>query len=267
MRTALHWHTALHCIDIQHQTTIHCTALTYCTTLHWHTALHYTALTYSSTLHYYTALRWYSALHCIDIQHYTALHCTASTYSTTLHCTVLHWHTALHYTVQTYSTAEHCTVLTYCTDIQRCSALHCTDIQHCVALTYYTVYCPTGVNWSYGFRFGLFKSVRTHLLGGVFQVTPKSSPFLFNLLYDTICCKESDILKYSHVLYFLLLNIIRRELSDHAGSRMPGYIVLLSQILHLIVMGDFFYYYFKSLSKGVPMQLPATNYSTSVWEK
>ena len=56
----------------------------------------------------------------------------------------------------------------------------------------------------------------------------------------------------------------RRELSDHAGSRLPGYIVLISQVAHLLVMGDFFYYYFKSLSKGLPMQLPVTNYSTSV---
>lgn len=41
-----------------------------------------------------------------------------------------------------------------------------------------------------------------------------------------------------------------KELSDHNGSRLPGYIVLVSQLGHLIIMGDFFYYYFKSLSKG-----------------
>mmetsp|Transcript_22544 Transcript_22544/g.21773 ORF Transcript_22544/g.21773 Transcript_22544/m.21773 type:complete len:297 (+) Transcript_22544:101-991(+) len=55
-----------------------------------------------------------------------------------------------------------------------------------------------------------------------------------------------------------------RELSDHAGSRMPGYIVLLSQLGHLIIMGDFFYYYFNSLRKGLPLQLPLTTYSTDV---
>lgn len=51
-----------------------------------------------------------------------------------------------------------------------------------------------------------------------------------------------------------------KELSDHAGSRLPGYIVLISQIGHLLIMADFFYYYFKSISRGLPMELP-TSYS------
>jgi len=54
-----------------------------------------------------------------------------------------------------------------------------------------------------------------------------------------------------------------KELSDHAGSRIPGYIVLLSQFAHLVIMADFFYYYFKSLTKGQPMELP-TSYSALV---
>ncbi|KAJ1437442.1 ER lumen protein retaining receptor-domain-containing protein [Ochromonadaceae sp. CCMP2298] len=51
-----------------------------------------------------------------------------------------------------------------------------------------------------------------------------------------------------------------KELSDHAGSRLPGYIVLISQLGHLLVMADFFFYYFMSISKGQPMELP-TAYS------
>lgn len=47
-----------------------------------------------------------------------------------------------------------------------------------------------------------------------------------------------------------------KELSDHSGSRLPGYIVLVSQLGHLIVMGDFFYYYFKSISKGYRLLIP-----------
>ena len=35
-----------------------------------------------------------------------------------------------------------------------------------------------------------------------------------------------------------------------------GYLILLSQLVHLAIMGDFFYYYFVSISKGVPMELP-----------
>ncbi len=49
-----------------------------------------------------------------------------------------------------------------------------------------------------------------------------------------------------------------KELADWNGSRLPGYIVLLSQLGHLIVMADFFFYYFMSISKGQPMELPTT---------
>ena len=51
-----------------------------------------------------------------------------------------------------------------------------------------------------------------------------------------------------------------KELADHYnnGSRLPGYIVLISQFGHLIVMADFFYYYIMSLSRGTQMELPTT---------
>lgn len=51
-----------------------------------------------------------------------------------------------------------------------------------------------------------------------------------------------------------------KELADHAGGKLPGYIVLISQAGHLIVMGDFFYYYLKSMSSGLPMELPTSSY-------
>ena len=35
-----------------------------------------------------------------------------------------------------------------------------------------------------------------------------------------------------------------------------GYIVLFSQIAHLGVMADFFYYYFLSIHRGAQMELP-----------
>ena len=54
-----------------------------------------------------------------------------------------------------------------------------------------------------------------------------------------------------------------KELSDHAGARYPGYCILLSQIGHLAMMGDFLYYYFQSLRKGVPMNLPSTRARSS----
>lgn len=53
-----------------------------------------------------------------------------------------------------------------------------------------------------------------------------------------------------------------KELHNSSG-KMPGYIVLLSQVGQLLIMGDFFYYYIVSVSKGVPMELPTTH-STAV---
>lgn len=47
------------------------------------------------------------------------------------------------------------------------------------------------------------------------------------------------------------------ELADRYGNRHVGYLVLLAQIVHLIIMGDFFYFYLASLKRGLPMQLPA----------
>jgi hypothetical protein len=41
-------------------------------------------------------------------------------------------------------------------------------------------------------------------------------------------------------------------------SGFAGYLVLLSQLVHLAIMADFFYYYFMSISKGTPMELPTT---------
>jgi len=48
------------------------------------------------------------------------------------------------------------------------------------------------------------------------------------------------------------------ELSNSTG-KFPGYIILLSQFTQLVIMGDFFYYYFQSVSTGGPMELPTYN--------
>jgi ER lumen protein retaining receptor len=64
---------------------------------------------------------------------------------------------------------------------------------------------------------------------------------------------------FSRIFEFLFWMGSFSELSDHAGSKVPGYVVLISQIVHLILMGDTFYYYMKSVSAGVPMQLPSNS--------
>ncbi|CAE7774093.1 KdelR [Symbiodinium microadriaticum] len=48
------------------------------------------------------------------------------------------------------------------------------------------------------------------------------------------------------------------ELQHYSGSRIAGYLVLIAQICHVGIMGDFFYYYFRSVSQGTPMELPTT---------
>ena len=60
-------------------------------------------------------------------------------------------------------------------------------------------------------------------------------------------------------LFFWIVSF--RELADMNGSRLPGYIFLLSQLGQVINMADFFYYYFTSITQGVPMQLPTTSYA------
>jgi len=46
------------------------------------------------------------------------------------------------------------------------------------------------------------------------------------------------------------------ELTDHSGSTWVGVFVLLTQFIHIVIMIDFFYYYFISIKTGLPFQLP-----------
>lgn len=71
-------------------------------------------------------------------------------------------------------------------------------------------------------------------------------------------------LSFSRVFELVFWMYSFRELANHAGSRMSGYLVLITQVGQLLIMGDFFYYYFKSLSKGMPMDLPASGGTAEV---
>lgn len=48
------------------------------------------------------------------------------------------------------------------------------------------------------------------------------------------------------------------ELVSVSGSRAPGIVAVLAQIVQLALMGDFFYYYYLALKGGGPMVLPRT---------
>ena len=71
-------------------------------------------------------------------------------------------------------------------------------------------------------------------------------------------------LGFSRVFELLFWVTSFTELSHYSGGRMVGYVVLLMQIGHLAIMGDFFYYYFQSVLTGKPMELPTTSYVDAV---
>lgn len=68
-------------------------------------------------------------------------------------------------------------------------------------------------------------------------------------------------LGFSRVFELLFWVTSFSELSHYSGGRIVGYVVLLMQIGHLAVMGDFFYYYFQSVVTGKPMELPTLSYA------
>lgn len=49
---------------------------------------------------------------------------------------------------------------------------------------------------------------------------------------------------------------LENRMSALPGGWLVGYVVLLSQLVHLLLMVDFFYYYFVSVRTGGPMVLP-----------
>lgn len=67
-------------------------------------------------------------------------------------------------------------------------------------------------------------------------------------------------LGFSRVFEFLFWVTSFKELSHHTGSRLVGWIILFMQVAHMMIMGDFFYYYFLSLASGKPMELPTVSY-------
>lgn len=65
------------------------------------------------------------------------------------------------------------------------------------------------------------------------------------------------LLGFSRVFELLFWAKSYHELIDERmGSTFASYMVLLTQIVQLVIMGDFFYYYIKAWSKGEKMVLP-----------
>jgi hypothetical protein len=65
-------------------------------------------------------------------------------------------------------------------------------------------------------------------------------------------------LGFSRVFEFAFWMTSFAELQHHSGSAIAGYLVFFAQLAHIGMMADYFYYYFKSVSVGAPMELPTT---------
>ena len=80
---------------------------------------------------------------------------------------------------------------------------------------------------------------------------------------DAIIGHTTFALGFSRIFELIFWVGSFKELADHSGGKAPGYIVLLSQLGHMVIMADFFYYYFVSVSKGEPMELPKAVFSST----
>lgn len=64
-------------------------------------------------------------------------------------------------------------------------------------------------------------------------------------------------LGFGRIMELLFWIYSYHELADHSGSRLPGYLAVFSQIVQLIMMLDFFWYYFKAVKNATPLVLPS----------
>jgi hypothetical protein len=64
-------------------------------------------------------------------------------------------------------------------------------------------------------------------------------------------------LGFGRVLEFIFWAYSYHELSTTAGSSLPGYLALFSQFVQLILMIDFFWYYFSAVKNATPLVLPS----------
>lgn len=66
-------------------------------------------------------------------------------------------------------------------------------------------------------------------------------------------------LGFGRILEFTFWIYSYHELSNSAGSTLPGYLAIFSQFVQLILMLDFFYYYYVAVKNATPMVLPSHN--------
>uniref|UniRef100_A0A7S4EEV5 ER lumen protein-retaining receptor n=2 Tax=Pseudo-nitzschia australis TaxID=44445 RepID=A0A7S4EEV5_9STRA len=64
-------------------------------------------------------------------------------------------------------------------------------------------------------------------------------------------------LGFGRVMEFLFWIYSYHELADASGSKLPGYLALFSQAVQLLMMLDFFWYYYLAVKNATPLVLPS----------
>jgi len=66
-------------------------------------------------------------------------------------------------------------------------------------------------------------------------------------------------LGFGRVMEFCFWVYSYHELANSAGSKLPGYLALFAQFMQLVLMLDFFYYYYMAVKNATPLVLPSTS--------
>lgn len=64
-------------------------------------------------------------------------------------------------------------------------------------------------------------------------------------------------LGFGRVMEFFFWIYSYHELANSAGSRLPGYLALFAQFVQLVLMLDFFWYYYLAVKNATPLVLPS----------
>jgi ER lumen protein retaining receptor len=63
-------------------------------------------------------------------------------------------------------------------------------------------------------------------------------------------------LGFGRMMEFCFWMYSYHELATNSGSKLPGYLALMSQVMQLVLLVDFFWYYFKAVKNATPLVLP-----------
>eukprot|EP00579_Thalassiosira_antarctica_P010216 CAMPEP_0201908642 /NCGR_PEP_ID=MMETSP0903-20130614/695_1 /ASSEMBLY_ACC=CAM_ASM_000552 /TAXON_ID=420261 /ORGANISM="Thalassiosira antarctica, Strain CCMP982" /LENGTH=349 /DNA_ID=CAMNT_0048443035 /DNA_START=55 /DNA_END=1105 /DNA_ORIENTATION=- len=64
-------------------------------------------------------------------------------------------------------------------------------------------------------------------------------------------------LGFGRLMEFMFWVYSYHELATSAGSKLPGYLALFSQLMQLVLMLDFFWYYYLAVKNATPLVLPS----------